>query len=270
MSDESPQDIREWLRASGYDVADRGRIAAEQRAAFEAARSNSTTPPPADDEDDDQDDVFVVDMPQPPPGGPQPRRLESVKDDTPAAEKPPQPPSRPRRGLFGGKPRDKARPRKRVSIENIVSSGWGLAAMALLRKPQSVPVARVLQMQAPVAGVIVDDLAKGTVIDRVLQPLARAGEKGETAFALIGPPVLVGAMTARPDLWPVLKPMLRMSLMSWAEISGPAMAAAERRAKKLAGSQDAADIDAMIDALFAIDTVPSEQEEENIRRARGQ
>jgi hypothetical protein len=33
----APADIREWARANGYDVSDRGRVSAEIKAAYEAA-----------------------------------------------------------------------------------------------------------------------------------------------------------------------------------------------------------------------------------------
>jgi len=33
----APAEIREWARANGYDVSDRGRVAAEIKAAYEAA-----------------------------------------------------------------------------------------------------------------------------------------------------------------------------------------------------------------------------------------
>lgn len=33
----APSDIREWARANGYEVSDRGRVAAEIKAAYQAA-----------------------------------------------------------------------------------------------------------------------------------------------------------------------------------------------------------------------------------------
>ena len=121
---------------------------------------------------------------------------------------------------------------KRVSIENIVSSGWALGAMALARQPTALPVARVLDWQAPVAGVIVEDVAKGTLLDRVLQPLARGGEKAEKAMALAGPPLLVGIITANPSWAPALRPLLKMSMMSWFQLASPAMDKVQKRAAK--------------------------------------
>lgn len=140
---------------------------------------------------------------------------------------------------------------RRVSIENVVGHAWGISAYFVAQNPQMLPLARCLDMQAPVAGVIVNDMAKGTVLDRALQPIARAGEKGEKAFALVGPPLVVGAIVTRPDLYPVLRPFLKMSMMSWMEVADPAMKKVKAREEKFAEKFGDIDIDAMIDALFA-------------------
>jgi len=150
--------------------------------------------------------------------------------------------------------------------------------MALAQSPRALPMARVLDMQAPVAGIVVEDIAKHTIVDRILQPLARGGEQAEKAVGLLGPPIIVGLMTARPELYPVLRGPLKLSMMTWMEISGPAMEKAERRAAEWSEKFGAVDLDAMIDGLFADIPPPpgtqwadavSEQEEENIRKARG-
>jgi hypothetical protein len=144
--------------------------------------------------------------------------------------------------------------------------------MGLARNPHAIPVARILDMQAPVAGIIVDDLARGTLLDKVLQPLARGGEKAEKTVALIGPPILVGAMNANPRLFPVLKPMLKMTLMSWMKISGPAMAKVQKRQEAFSEEFAGVDLDALIDSLWMgmPDAGPeSPHEEEAIKRARG-
>ena len=128
-------------------------------------------------------------------------------------------------------------------------------------------------MQAPVAGVIVDDLVKGTPVDRLLQPLARAGERGEKAVALVGPPLLTAMITARPEMYPALRPMLKMSLMSWLTVSGPAMKKAQENAARFAEDFGDVDLDGMIDALFTDINVPAQHspdEEAAVRRARGE
>lgn len=258
-------DIRAWARENGIDIAERGRIPASVREAYEAQ----------DGEEDPEEDETTVEVAPPAPA---PAGVPSAPEATAGGKVPeraPKPPVKEKRGLFGKVKERKAGPRRRVSIENIVSGGWGLAAMAMMRSPNSVPVGRVLQFQAPVAGAIVDEAAKGTILDRVLQPLARAGESGEVVLALVGPPAITAAITAKPELYPALRPMLKMSMISWLRLAGPALKRQQRReAEALAaiGEEELAGIDAMIDSLWAdIPAGPvSQQEEEHIRRARGE
>jgi hypothetical protein len=242
MSSET-QDIRVWAKEQGLDIAPKGKIPVAIREQWEGRE----VPPAA-------------------PAEESPASPTSAGERKPAGRK---------RGLPGllarGEQADKPQHR-RVSIEGIVSSAWGLGAMLLCRSPQSLPMARVLDMQAPVAGIIVNDVARGTVVDKVLQPFARAGASGEKAMALIGPPLLVGIISANPGTYPVLKPVLKASLMSWMEISAPAMKKAEQRAARWKEEFGGVDIDSMIEALFAVppemfSEQPSPDEEDNIRRA---
>jgi hypothetical protein len=263
----SNQDIREWAKAKGYGVGDKGRIAAWIKEEFEAEQGNGDGP----DDGPDEPMLIVPDEPATPDAPvslPEPPRT--------VEERKPTPPPRKRRRLLERPAKDAGKPVKRlprVSVANLISSGWGLGAMALMRNGNAVPVGRVLQMQSPVAGVIVDDLVKGTAVDRLLQPLARAGERGEKAVALLGPPLITAAITARPELYPALRPMLKMSLMSWMTVSGPAMRKAQEQAARFTEDFGDVDLDGMIDALFSdvdVPAQPSEQEEANIRRARGE
>ena len=281
------QDIRVWARERGIDIGDRGRIPASLREDYEAERDGQVTtgpdgdlqlagmPTPISLNGTPPDSDVPGPGPQPPPGG---ERASSPAPGPGPAERPPQqPPGGRRRGLLGDrKPKPPGGPRpvhKRVSIENIVSSGWALGAMALARQPTALPVARVLDWQAPVAGVIVEDVAKGTLLDRVLQPLARGGEKAEKAMALAGPPLLVGIITANPSWAPALRPLLKMSMMSWFQLASPAMDKVQKRAAKFNEEFAGVDLDAMIDSLWAgvpEAGPPSPAEEEAIRRARGE
>ena len=273
MSDN--QDIREWARSTGRDIGDRGRIPATLRDEYRAAHNGGPAPAEPDEleELDGNDlDLMPPDAPETPPAPP---AADPPREGRVVRERRPEPPPRKRRGFLGREPRaKKAKPaHKRVSLENLVSTGWGLGAMALARSSKSLPMARVMQMQSDVAGIIVDEQLRGTMVDKFLQPFARAGEKGEVAFALAGPPLLVGAMTARPELFPVLKPMLKMSMLSWMQISKPAVEKAQKRVQAFAEEFGEVDLDGMIDALFAdipMATTPSEQEEANIRKARGE
>jgi hypothetical protein len=259
------QDIRAWAATQGIELGKRGALPRAVIDEYEATHPNGADEP---DVPDEEPMLIVPDAPLlevVPPGEPV---------HPPAEERPPVPPKRQRWGR-PAKPKDTkpATHKKlpRVSVANLVSSGWGLGAMALMRNGNAVPVARVLQMQAPVAGVVVDDLVKGTPIDRLLQPLARAGERGEKAVALLGPPILVAMITARPEMYPALRPMLKMALVSWVTVSGPAVKKAQADAARLEEEFGDVDLDSIIDQIFADlpAGVPSEQEEANIRKARG-
>ena len=276
------QDIRAWARENGWDVGTKGRLAQEIHDAY-AQQANGQPQVSGDGEDDGP--VIPLSLDAPPPAAPGAAGGPAAPPQPPGAgaaptlngERPPKPPPGQRRRKLADRvkrARDNGpRPgHKRVSIENLVSSGWAMGAMALARSPRALPVARVLDMQAPVAGIIVEDMAKGTLVDKLLQPLARGGEKAEKAFALAGPPLLVGLMNANPQLFPVLKPMLKMSLMSWMQIAGPAMAKVQKRQEQFSEEFAGIDLDAIIDGLWVgiPDAGPlSPDEEDAIRRARG-
>lgn len=139
----------------------------------------------------------------------------------------------------------KAKPVKpRVSLESLITRGWQMLAQAV--QPIAPPVARVLDMQAPVAGMILEDPIKGTIVDKILQPIARVEKGGEIAFALLGPPMLIGALAAKPASAPVVVPLLREALRLWVDIAGPKLAqvkAREEKFKEEYGTQ----VDDMID-----------------------
>lgn len=117
----------------------------------------------------------------------------------------------------------------RVPVDRIIARGWQFLAQMVA--PINIPVARVLDMQAPVAGLILEDNIKSTMVDKILQPLARVEERGEVAFALLGPPILVGAITARPQMAGVLIPILREALKTWIDVAGPSMKIVQEREK---------------------------------------
>jgi hypothetical protein len=233
-------DIRVWASANGIDVAPKGPIPKAVKAQYYDRLTNGQLHPEA---------------------------------ETPPGSEPPEPEAPPAEGKkswFSRRSRDaSSRPsRRRTSVEQIVGLAWEFGAFALAQDPRMLPVARCVNMQAPVAGIIIDDAVKGTVADKILQPIARAGEQGEKFFGLIGPPLLVGAITAKPELYPALRPALKMSLIQWMYISEPAAKKAEKRAKDWQERFGGVDVDGMIDALFAPAEPFNPQEEEAIRRAR--
>lgn len=232
-------DIRAWLRENrpDLDVKPKGAIKNEALAAYREANAG--------------DDVSRETS----PGETSPD--ESVSRETTAGEVAPE--ASGRAPWFGKRAAPRAPGAKvthrRVPVDGLLSMAWaGLGKLAA--QPAILPVGRCMQLQAPAAGMVLDDALKGSILDRMAQPLARGAKRGELVFAVAGPPILVGAVCQRPELYPVVRPMLVEALKSWLIVSGPRMRKArEREAKLIAEMQeegmDAGSIEEMIDALFA-------------------
>lgn len=128
---------------------------------------------------------------------------------------------------------------KWVSTSEVIEDFWGQLAWAARPIP---PLARILACQAPTAGVLLEDAARDTFVDRVvLQPVARANERFQAVNAMVGPPVFTGmiALFGGAATDPSGKPLvdedgmyvfdnrtqplvagLRFSLMSWLRVGG--------------------------------------------------
>jgi Lsr2 len=266
-------DIRAWANANGHDIGDRGNIPRHVRAAYDAAHNGGSHP---DYPDDDFESAFA-DMPD---------------DDEPAAEARETPPRRPKAGQarkpaggggwFTRKSAGKKRQHPRMSTEDLLGSFWrGLAKMATPLPP----LHRTLRVQAPVAGMLLEESVKGTVVDTLLQPLVRYAERGKAASALFGPPVLVTAISVHlqraqlagrePSVMfmSTATEMLRGALMTWAEVAGPKFKIAVEREKKFE-EEYGQSVDDFIAMLFAAPADPADAdavraEEEAIRRAQG-
>lgn len=196
---------RAWLRANGYKVSDRGRLTPYFQAAYEKAHPEESEPWTGDPWDTDgTSDAADSTVPseEPEPSG--------VTDETR--------PVRPRasRGktrkpgsgilgwLTGGKdqgkskrgPKPKAPPR--VSVDKFISRGYlRLGQFAAAVAPAT---GRCLQAQSTMAGILLEDITRDTVADRILQPMARAEDKLDKTFALLAPPILVFALeTGDPE-----------------------------------------------------------------------
>lgn len=228
-------DVRAWGRDQGIEMPARGKLAPTWHEQFREAH-----PELADA--DETDDVAGEQLPAVPP---------PADDDDTGEMRPRDPRGAPRFGRRTRAPKAKAT-RRRVSLESLASTGWaGLAGIAM--QSGLGPTGRVLAMQAPVAGVIVEDSIRGSLVDKVLQPIARAADSGGSVAALLGPPVLVTVMSVQPDLTPRLLPVLRMCLKQWLLTAGPAMkkqAAKEAKAAEALGLDPADNLDDTIDAML--------------------
>ncbi len=93
---------------------------------------------------------------------------------------------------------------KRVSIAPLIEDAYSDFAWAAAGIP---PLKRLLQAQAPIAGVILDPVVKDTIADPVLQIAARNHERMQVGMALLGTPAaLMAALASAPE--PVLAPMI--------------------------------------------------------------
>lgn len=225
----SDQEIREWARAEGIAAPARGRVPQELREQHAAATGDS-------EGGDNAGLSLVKDEGVPVPPETAPVRPSTVPPADTGEVRPLRPGGgAPARGRFGRKRRPAAGgerpPRKRVSIEEIAADGWALMA-TFLGSQGLVPTARVLDLQAPVAGAILEDTLRGTLADRLLQPIARNSGKAREISALLGPPVLVSILTVRPDLGERLLPTLKRQIRTWVLIAGPKLKAKERAEKK--------------------------------------
>lgn len=248
-------DIREWAKANGHDIGAKGRIPAHIQAEYDAAHpevaNGEYVPLP------DTGEATPVDSGMDRNG--QQIGSEQVSSGAPKGSGETQPKQAKRRL------RDRLKPPaaitdapagKRRSLERWCDRGWRIVAR-LAGAPET-PTGRIMDLQAPVAGMILDDMAKGTVVDKLAQPLARFAESSGEAWGLVGPPVLVYAIE-RIGPAPVLVEALRDSLKEWIAVAGPAMARQRAREKKVLESAQAfaADgekiesVDELVDSLLA-------------------
>lgn len=120
---------------------------------------------------------------------------------------------------------------KRKSLAGVFGSMYGGAGSLAERSgvPQMIPTARVLQWNAPVAGEAFDALIAGTMVDKMLQPLARRGDKLQQVGNVVGLPMIVYALTNKPELWPMLEPMARQMFYENLAAMGPVITAKRKR-----------------------------------------
>lgn len=188
-------DKRAWLADHGYAhlKGGRGVLSAEQEAAYADAHPADDYEPGADPADFAEPDEPG---PPPPPAAPPPPAGEFPAEEQPAR------PGRPRGSWRRGrtrKAREQRAPRERQPkpprpararmsvaplIEDLYSDlAWASGGMGLA------PLQRCFYAQAPIAGVILDPVVKGTFMDRLaLQPMVRNYQKGQVLAALVGVP----------------------------------------------------------------------------------
>lgn len=103
-----------------------------------------------------------------------------------------------------------------------------------------VPMSRAMVWSSPVAGEIIEEATKGTLIDKGVQPLVRNAEKWSDLFDLIGFWGAIGLAQAQPEKAPMAMMFARKRLVNLL----PKIAAniAKQKKKERAAAQALADI----------------------------
>ena len=220
--------IRATLREHGIDVPDRGNLSADHRAEYErltGADAGDGAGQPA--MDDDGLGITEADF------GPElaePVAAEIVPT-RPRGQRGSKRPLRDR--LRGGPPpkspgRGKATraAKKRITLDRFGTRLWEIAGRIISQV--DVPLGRVIVWQSDSAGLMFEELARDTIVDRLVQPLARAEKKAEIGFALVGPGLCVAALRAAEGMpeqqramrQAVILPILRESVVINLQIAG--------------------------------------------------
>ncbi len=184
------------------------------------------------------------------------RRLKAEPEgempEAEAAKPPPAPTPR-----APGKPRKSPAAPKRVQARIPLGAGLsqlvGALGVGLIVTGRDPGVGMALQFEAPIAGDKLDAMVQGTPLDRVVQPLARAGKAGREAGSILALPFLVGLIERRPELYPVLRePLLRPLVVEMAiELEAAGQRASSRlREAQRRGSGNQIDSDQLLAQLF--------------------
>jgi len=230
----SDSEIRAWAVEHGIHVSSKGRVSEAVRNAHRAAHNGEAAPVPdypdgmtdadfdmaeAELPDDLADDMAEV---TPRPVTPKASSRTTVTRLNPWSK----------RGKTGAsKSKAKAKARPRVSTADLIGSAWRIGAKVAQPLP---PMYRTLRLQSVIAGPLLDDAVKGTVVDPFLQPLARLSRAGETVSALLAPNLAIGAMAwhlqqtngePNPIVMQACQEMLRHGLTAMMRIGGDAFAA---------------------------------------------
>ena len=197
-------------------------------------------------------------------------RLNGLKDrftKKPRQEAPSQPQTKEKRPKVTGKLG------RRISAADTLSDGWaGIGSLAM--RMGHGPTGRMMQFQAPVAGEMLDEAAKGSFIDRaLLQPVVKTRGRFDLLSAVIAPPLLVMAIERDPSKADLLMPVLKSQIRSALPLMVPAIKKVQEKEAKAA--EAAAELfpdlppgedpaDAIIAMLFSDWVPPAPAEPENV------
>lgn len=196
----SSTDVRAWAREQGHDVPARGAVPTHLRDLYDQSHPGDLV---QGEIIGSSIDMGVTEADFPPADfddpGPAPetasRPRTSRGERKPRAVKPPPAKGGFRERIFGGKTAAKPKHARgpRVSLSDWAEETW--SDLAWLAQPIP-PLAKILEIQAPYAGVVFDDQVKGTFVDTALQPVAQYSGVLRALNGLAGPPVYVGMICA--------------------------------------------------------------------------
>jgi len=280
-------DVREWLREHqgdhGQEVPGKGRIPAHLQAVYDQAHPGDEDVPggPVSGEADydggvDGSDFVAAEEPAENAVERPPKRVRAARKEQAKSL---------RQRIWGGGDSRAARPKKkhpRVSLKGFAEDMFLDLAWTFQGLP---PMEKILYLQAPLAGQVVEDTCKGTIVDTVLQPVARIDRQFK-AFEALTAPVWVAAIMARGEKEPVYdaagnvagqdytagtKMMfagLRHALLSMTRIASTDFAELREKADSLKSASG--DVDAMIAWLFETPEPTAEQAAAMATAANGQ
>lgn len=283
-------DVREWLKAQspevlgGHTVPTKGRIPGHLQELYDVAHPGGREIPMTLHQAEDQheadydlgvseaDFITADDVPDTTPER-APRRIKAARREQARGL---------RERFWGGTGTKTARPKKkhpRVSLKGFAEDMFLDLAWTFQGLP---PMEKILYLQAPLAGQVVEDTCKGTVADTLLQPVARIDRQFKALEALTAP-VWVAAIMARGEKEPVFDAdgqqvgvdytastklmfgMLRHALLSMTRVAEVDFEQLKQKAEDLKGQSG--QIDAMIGWLFE---VPEPTPEQAAAMANGQ
>ena len=225
-------DIRVWAETEGMEVNERGRVPKDVREAYLLAHPDEEYGATETGNLDNYEPIKDIDGPTTP---------GEVRPDfkTPA-----------KRSRFNRRSRTGKAKSKRTKLDRFGEHVFALGAKFV--ESRSIALSRILAMQSPVAGIIMEENIKhGGLLDKVIQPIARSEEKLSATYAMLGPMLMVVAIEKNPSLFPTLEGPLKLALLEWASIAEPAMKRVVEREQRLAEQFAEHDIDAMIKMIFS-------------------
>ncbi len=143
------------------------------------------------------------------PSAPERAGAEGTTEETVPTE-PPKPPRRSMRDWLAAK-RAGEKPAKAKKVrewgkgprepldEPIAWVYGGLGQMVVRGGTKFTPVGRVMQMQSPAVGAIGDTALKGSIVDKIAQPLLREGRQYKELAETIALPMATAMVIANPD-----------------------------------------------------------------------